>query len=163
MHSKPCILPAARYSWLLFYLKTCILALGKAEVRIPEKLGSNYLGPTHQLSLSSQLMFRLQTATGCQQGLGLTWLQAWPESWHQLRWDQVRPSARSEFRFESQSLPIIQNWTFFPLSTRLCNQTAQKIFAWEEFHCNSFTTVSHNWKSVKYLHSFRLYLKRFIH
>lgn len=49
------------------------------------------------------------------------------------------------------------------MCTRLRNPTAKKIFRWEEFHCNSFTTVSHNWKAVEYFHSFRLYLKRFIH
>lgn len=67
MYSKSCILPAGRYSWLLLYLKTFILALGKAEVRIPEKLGSSYLGLTCQLSLRPQLQ-----PPGRLQGLGLT-------------------------------------------------------------------------------------------
>lgn len=198
MHSKTCILPAARYSWLLLYLKTSILALGKAEARIPEKLRSSYLGPTCQLSLSSQIMFRLQPP-GSWQGLALTWLQAWPEYWHKLRWDQVRPSACAEknhpvcwqghtdrkadskssaqpqscdlitvknqhtqYLQQSQDTGVLNDMRFnlhlFQKSKTgqisLCApkvqkfSAAQKIFAWDKFHCNSFTNISHNWKPV---------------
>lgn len=184
------------------YLKTSILALGKAEARIPEKLGSSYLGPACQLNLSSLNMFRLQPP-GSWQGLALTWLQAWPEYWHKLRWDQVRPSACAEknhpvcwqwhtdrkrtFGADSKSsaqpqicdlITIKNEYTQYlqqSQDTGVLNDTrfnlhlfqksktgqfslcvpqaekfsaAQKIFAWDEFHCNSFTTTSHNWKPV---------------
>lgn len=56
MHSKPHILPAGTYSWLLawllLWLKMSVLGLGKAEIRIaPDKLGSSYLCPTCQTEL----------------------------------------------------------------------------------------------------------------